>query len=696
MWDRALVRERLAIRREADIREARPSRTTLALLRAGAAVAVVFCVTATLLSARGQDWTFDEPDHLAYSRRMWETGETERSSHIHFNSKTPITVVNVLARQAAKRALGVEDQDVLRFITRIPTAVWVALLLASVWVTAWRVWDEVSAHIALIICAVEPNIIAHGSLATVDAAYALAALWVIVAAYAVGRRPTAVRFILLGTALGAAFVVKFTAFTLVPFVLLPFAAKPLRGSEPRRARGAAVALAGLTGAALLAALIVCAAYGFAQVGERLDATRWRSGPLIAVARAAPGLRPPLPLAFLTGIDISYTNERTKDWPVLILGQAHEGGVWYYFVFHWLIKTPLALLAAQLAGAWLLFRRGLNPMAIYLLVVVVGTLAYLSLGFRAQLGYRHALMLVPLVALLAAAGLAGLRRPALVGLTVLALAVGEQWPYLGDHLAFTNLFVWPKTRVWRVTGDSNVDYGQDSAKAEAWVREQREAHLDPPHIMPGRNVFGVTALYHPGRRWIREHLEPDGHFRFSHLYFDVDYATFLAYLDADRRLQQAASDVEACGPVPSGQDPTGAGIELPMPADGDDVTVLCVEAPQTTTFALRSEKGFLAFGQPEQRRKTWSWIGVGQTTWYRLVAGRHALVLLPLKGPYRGTVETNPPARVWLRKGRLSAGYLALPALRPAHGAGSVGPLLQNGFVAPRDATRRSMRALFTW
>src|SRR4029450_6220754 len=84
MWDRALVRERLAIRREGDIREAGPPRTTLVLLRAGAAVAVVFCVTATLLSARGHDWTFDEPDHLAYSRRMWETGETERSSHIHF------------------------------------------------------------------------------------------------------------------------------------------------------------------------------------------------------------------------------------------------------------------------------------------------------------------------------------------------------------------------------------------------------------------------------------------------------------------------------------------------------------------------------------------------------------------------------------------------------------------------------------
>jgi hypothetical protein len=382
--------------------------------------------------------------------------------------------------------------------------------------------------------------------------------------------------------------------------------------------------------------------------------------MMALARAAPSLRLPLPLDFLTGLDISYTNERNKAWPVLILGRTHEGGVWYYFLFHWLVKTPMALLIAEVAGAWLLFRRGMRAMASYLLAVLFLTIAYLSLAYRAQLGYRHALMLIPIACMLAAAGLVRARRSAMLALPVLGLVVAEQWPYFGDHLAFTNLAVWPKESAWRVTGDSNIDYGQDSVKAEVWVRDQPSAHLDPPHILPGRNVFGITTLYHAKHRWIREHLRPHGHFRFSHVYFDIDQRTFVAYLDAERRLMQSAADLAACDGGGK-REIEGSGLDLALPASGDEVSVLCLDSRGPVTFVLRSQAGFLAFGHPEQRRKTWSWIGPGQVAWYRLDAGRHALALLPLKGDFHGAIEADAPTSAFLRDARLNHGYLVPPA-----------------------------------
>jgi hypothetical protein len=204
------------------------------------------------------------------------------------------------------------------------------------------------------------------------------------------------------------------------------------------------------------------------------------------------------------------------------------------------------------------------------------------------------------------------------------------------------------------------WGQDSTKAEAWAQRLPSARLDPVHILPGRNLFGITALYHVRHEWIREHLRPDGHFRFSHVYFDVDEPTFLAYLDADRRLGPNDADRAACEDESQTRTVEGGRLDLALPPTGDEVFVLCLDARQRVTLALRGQDGFVVFGHPEQRRKTWSWIGPGQVAWYRLDPGPHALVLSPLKGDFRGTVETDAPTSVFLRDARLTRGYLTPP------------------------------------
>src|SRR5713101_8436644 len=53
-------------------------------LAALALLATVLSLGAAFLSAQRQDWTYDEGDHLAYSRRLLGTGETERRSYLQF------------------------------------------------------------------------------------------------------------------------------------------------------------------------------------------------------------------------------------------------------------------------------------------------------------------------------------------------------------------------------------------------------------------------------------------------------------------------------------------------------------------------------------------------------------------------------------------------------------------------------------
>jgi hypothetical protein len=634
-------------------------------LAAFALVATALSLGAAFRSAQVQDWTFDEADHLAWSRRLLKTGETERASYLQFNSKTPAVVPSVLAQRAVNRLSGAQgSEDRLRLAARLPTVLWLALLLGAVWVVAWRVAGAAAAHVALLLAASEPNLVAHGSIVSVDVAFTLVACLTLVAAYALACRPTLLRALLLGLALGLAFVAKFAAFLLLP--LIPLAAVPaLRDvPSPERRRAVLRFASGTALAAIVATFVVCAGYGFADVGAPLATRVWRGQPMQTLARLAPSLPSPVPIDFLTGVDITLAQERSKEWPVLLLGERHPP-VWYYYLLHWALKTPLALLAAELVGLLALWRaRPRSPACIAAASSLAALVAYFSFAFRAQIGYRHALLCVPLACLLAGVGLARLRARAAIAAAVLLLAFAEQAPYLGNHLAFTNLAVWPKREAYRFVGDSNIDYRQNDDKAAAWVGAQPGAHLDPVHILPGRNVFGITRLYGSEHDWVRRRLQPTGHFRYSHVFFDVNAETFHAFLDAERRLDAEPEDERLCRAAEGGAPLPEGRLALLPPEVAGRVTLVCIEASQPTTLAIRSDAGFAAFGRPRQRRKTWPSVAPGGVVWYGVGSGTHALLLVAQKGEFHGRIEGESGLRVWARSAQLAAtGYL--PGWEPA-------------------------------
>jgi len=179
---------------------------------------------------------------------------------------------------------------------------------------------------------------------------------------------------------------------------------------------------------------------------------------------------------------------------VILDRLHVNGVWYYFGLLWLLKTPVLLLAATAAGLVLGKRKAVfrRPAARFLVAQLIVFLGYFSLAFHAQVGYRFVLMCLPLVYLVAAAGLAGWERmpwSQWLGVLVVAASLAENVLYLGNPLAFTNAAVQPKTRAYRWITDSNLDWGQNGDKVEQWRRQPEldAAHWEPAHALAGRNV-----------------------------------------------------------------------------------------------------------------------------------------------------------------------------------------------------------------
>jgi hypothetical protein len=618
--------------------EPAPQPARLRLLKTVALAACLLSLGQALAGARLMDYTYDEPFHLDWARRLVFSGETERRTITNFDSKTPMTAVNVLSRALVHR-LGVRDSSWLRFSARLPGAFWLAGLFLVVWAIARRHFGEPAGLVALTFVAADPNLSAHAGLVTVDVVYALASLLTLAAAMAAYRRPSGTRCAALAATFAFACTAKFSAVLLIPFLGLPLLRLLPRFTPDRqeRRRYLRALLAGALAGAVVFALLISATYGFIKWALPLDAQPWASGPMSALAQLAPGLRLPLPADFLSGVDICLGKEREKQIMVGILGHRGVGPVPSYFVAAWAFKTPVLLLLGQVAGLFYFVRRRalrtdglLRLMALSLVV----NLLYLSFVFRYQIGYRYAFMCLPLLAILSGAALAQRMSVRLLSYGALALVITgslEQLPFVGNGVAFSNALVQPKRLAFRLLGhDSNLDYGQHREQAPRWIAASpwAGAPFNPIHPLPGVNLFSVSELGHPRQTYWLARIDPIAHLHHTVLVFDVDARQFAEYLDGARSPAPAAGDAAACADGAASA-PLASDIAAP---EGD--STLCLSVAEPVDLALTGLTGSAHFGPLAEARRLWDSMEPGTQSWYRLRPGAHVFGFMRGRG-FRG-------------------------------------------------------------
>ena len=534
----------------------------------------------------------------------------------------------------------------MRFAARLPSVAFGAGLLLLVFVLGRDLLGERGACLAVAGCALDPNLIAHSSLATVDAAFACATIAVLTASVRLVARPSLGRAAVLGLAFGLALTAKFAAVFLVPGLLLLIWLA--RWHEVAATR-AALARTAAVGVAALATLgVLAAAYLFHDVGLRLDAVDWASAPLRGLSALTPWLQLPLPGGLLTGLDLSLAHERGS-WNVILLGRLHPSGVWYYYAVLWLIKTPVLLLAAQAFGLARALRAGaiLRSTGLRLIAFDLAVLlGYFSFFYRAQIGYRHVLMCLPLAYQLAAAGLdfgesAG-RWPRRAGLLVAAASLAESLAYLGNPISFSNALVWPKRDAYRLMADSNLDWGQNDDELPALLARHGASPtaLNPLHLLPGRNTLRVNDVAGVAdfeqHRWLREHVEPSGVIGHTYLRFDIDAALFSRFMDEARTVDPAGAGlcVDTAARVPAST-PIRLPVDLSGTPDPKRMWIACVATEKRADVALRSLEGHARFGPRGPDGCRWETVEQGQVSWWRLKPGVHALCLddIPNRRPW---------------------------------------------------------------
>ncbi|WP_084262491.1 ArnT family glycosyltransferase [Actinomadura formosensis] len=393
-------------------------------------------------------------------------------------------------QRAGQRFLYGSHNDAQRIMlaARLPVIVLTLLFGLVVFAFARDLAGNRGGLAALTLYAFSPDVIAHGSLATLDvptAGFLLTSVWLLWRARERPRR----HLPLAGLALGAALASKMSALPAVP-VLAALAALSVWAARSfrRDRRTVAAGVLAAAGVAVTAGAVVWAAY--LAVDPRL---RWTAPAGVPAAKGLHGLAAdlmPFPRPFRDGMLIQFRFEHMR-WGGFLFGESYRGHLWYYLPAALLVKTPLGMLALWAAGivAMVALPRP-RAAAPYVLLPAAVLFAAAMTGSR-DLGVRYAIF-VPMFLAVAAGGVLLVRwrwAKIATGALLLFVAVSSvrTYPY---YLPYSNEAFGGPSRTHLRLHDSNVDWGQDLARLADRLRDR----------YPGEKVWlvvkggGVPSYY----------------------------------------------------------------------------------------------------------------------------------------------------------------------------------------------------------
>ncbi|MFC9681964.1 phospholipid carrier-dependent glycosyltransferase [Streptomyces sp. NPDC056948] len=351
---------------------------------------------------------------------------------------------------------------------RLPVIALTLLFGLVVFAFARELAGAAGALTALALYCFSPDVIAHGSLATLDvpaAGFVLTSAWLLWRA----RHGPRLYVPLAGVALGAALATKISALPAVPVLMALGAVSVWHASTGGRGRLLMRAAAGAAVVALAAVAVVWATY--LVVDPRL---RWAPEQHVPHVRGLRGLLVellPFPEAYRDGMRVQFGLEN-RPWQGFLFGRLYSGSLWYYLPAALLVKTPLGMLGLWVCGAVVVIAvRRLRPAAPYVLAAPVLLLLVAMQGAR-DFGTRYAVFL-PLFLAVGAGCVLVVRRPwvsRLAGALVVFVAVSSlrTYPY---YLPYSNEAFGGPGRTRERLHDSNVDWGQDLGRLAERLRER---------------------------------------------------------------------------------------------------------------------------------------------------------------------------------------------------------------------------------
>jgi hypothetical protein len=485
--------------------------------------------------------TADEGDHLNYAIRFVK-GHPEKIKPFDDASAMPVSALNTIPRiaeQMFRPALQKKDcggSDIVngRYITLIIS------LFIGLYVYKWSkdLFGKTAALFSLLLFVFCPNIAAHAGLVTTDVYSALFALVPLYHYWRYTKERSLKQFILFAVALALAQLCKQSLSFLYPLFLLLFIARIIYNRNIKLVYSK-TALLNLLLLVAIQLIIINAGFQFKGTGSTLNNYSFRSHFFKNVQEdfSFIGNVPlPFPTPYLEGLDDTKTiDEMGGGHPessprIYLLGKTKEGrGFWNYYFVTLFFKTPIPLLLGFFVSLFLFFkkRNAENLWAgIMLLLPVAFFLVYFDFFYNSQVGFRHILMILPLMQVFAGLFFYEIikKRWGIKLCVAMALyAIASFYYYFPYLIPYTNEFILNKKMAYKIMADSNLDYQQASGLLKKYL-EAHPGQYAPEQPAAGEFIISLTDLLElqkdNGYAWLRENYQPSRHLAFTYLIFDV--------------------------------------------------------------------------------------------------------------------------------------------------------------------------------
>jgi hypothetical protein len=378
----------------------------------------------------------------------------------------------------------------------------VFLVLMAVVVAAWSqaLWGCWGGVLSMTLVSCTPLSIAMAYFVGNDLAAAAMGIVLLFVSFRYWVRPSALMAILVGTLGGAAVTTKYSLVTFLPVAALALLGSRLlvtEGTGERSDRVTGLQFTKKAGQRTLLDIALAACFGVLEIWTSYGFT---NGISFVPAFQSPWLAaasPVLPNLFLLGLDrnIEYAS---VGYVSFLFGDAYVGGRWLYFPLTYIVKTPLpeillvlagGVLAVRMLWTWRRSRVGVAALA----TLGIGGLLYGSSLLTSQLdiGFRHALPLLPILAVMAGAvtGVGSRWKVAVVG-PLIAWAIAEAVLSHPHQLSYCNQLAGGTAGCHRYVGDSSIDwFGQDLGRVAAF---QRTHQTGPMYV--SRYIFTYPSVY----------------------------------------------------------------------------------------------------------------------------------------------------------------------------------------------------------
>lgn len=476
-----------------------------------AGVILLFLLAQLILCARAKSATFDEQFHITRGLTYLRTGDLrlmrEHPPLIEILLALPLALDETVILPLSDPSWQLGDKHTFSDLVlwrinpdgpsiilrgRMAVIALTIILGLTIWVWSRKMFGPLPALLSVTVFAFDPNVLAHGCLATNDLGLTLFATLTVFTFWLLLQQPSWARAVVCGIALGLALASKLSAIFLFPALAAIAFADHLLVYRKDRLRVRPLS-SHFCLVALIAGLTLWAVYGF-EVGS------WR-GFLVPAS------------AYLNGLQ-GLANRFETGTQSFLLGSYSSTGWWYYFPIALSVKTPLPTLSLVGAAVVYAFRQSKLRRSIPLLIPV---LVYICLCCVSGLniGYRHLLPILPFTFIFI--GQLAQTSWRLGPRYALAIGVLLGWLIVGTltisphYLAYFNELAGGPDGGYRVLADSNIDWGQDLPGLYEYMRDH---NIDTVKLAycgtSDPAAYGINYELLPGipKQWWKSSSDPE--------------------------------------------------------------------------------------------------------------------------------------------------------------------------------------------